>query len=344
MKNETAEYDAAIARAVRGDETAFAVVIAPHERPLFRHCYRMLGSGPDAEDALQDSLIRAWRRLDTYDAAGTFGGWLYRIATNVCLDVLRSRQSRVDPVTLGPPSDPEKMPGAPDTEVEWVEPIASPSPSVDPQDEVVGQEDISLAFVAALQRLAPRQRACLLLHDVLGFTQAEVAEALEMTSSSVNSLLFRAREGIEPRRDGSLVEISDPRMRELLERYVRAWRLADIAAFVEVVADDVRLSMPPLREWYEGRLAVAAFTEHAIFASHRPNGITFRPGWCNGQPAFATYLPDSGGNMVVNGLQLIEVRERGGRVLVTDIISYRDPGLAIRCGFPSQIASPQDRT
>ena len=281
VKNESADDEVALARAMQGDETAFEAVVAPHERSLFRHCYRMLGSGPDAEDALQDTLIRAWRRLDTYDAAGAFGGWLYRIATNVCLDFLRSRQIRVDPVTLGPPSDPAKMPGAPEVELEWVEPIASPGLSVDPQDEIVGREDISLAFVAALQRLAPRQRACLLLHDVLGFTQAEVAEALEMTSSSVNSLLFRAREGTQPRRDGPLVEISDPRMQELLDRYVRAWQLADIAAFVEVVADDVRLSMPPLREWYEGRLAVTAFVENAIFAAHRPGGVTFRPGWCN---------------------------------------------------------------
>lgn len=143
MESDAAEYDEAIARAVGGDENAFGVVVAPHERPLFRHCYRMLGSGPDAEDALQDTLVRAWRRLDTYDAAGAFGGWLYRIATNVCLDALRSRQNRVDPVTLGPPSNPEMAPGAPDAEIEWVEPIASPSPSADPQDEIVGREDIT---------------------------------------------------------------------------------------------------------------------------------------------------------------------------------------------------------
>jgi RNA polymerase sigma-70 factor (ECF subfamily) len=336
VNNEAAEDDAAIARAIQGDEFAFGAAVAPHERPLFRHCYRMLGAGPDAEDALQDTLIRAWRRLETYDAAGAFGGWLYRIATNVCLDVLRSRQGRVDPLTLGPPSDSD-MPGAPDTEVEWVEPITSAGTSSDPQDQIVGREDITLAFVTALQRLAPRQRACLLLHDVVGFTQAEVAEALGMTPSSVNSLLFRAREATHLGRGGSLVEISDPRMQGLLDRYVRAWQIADIHAFVEVVSDDVRLSMPPLREWYEGRIAVAAFTENVIFAAHRPSGVTFRPGWCNSQPAFASYLPDAAGTMVVDGLQILEVRDRGGQVLVTDIVSYLDPGLAIRCGFPGEI-------
>jgi RNA polymerase sigma-70 factor, ECF subfamily len=342
VRNEAADDDAAIARAIRGDEGAFGEAVALHERPIFRHCYRMLGAGPDAEDALQDTLVRAWRRLETYDASGSFGAWLYRIATNVCLDVLRSRNRRVDPVTLGPPSDTDKMPGAPDTEVEWVEPITSAGPSADPQDEIVGREDITLAFVTALQRLAPRQRACLLLHDVIGFTQAEVAEALEMTPSSVNSLLFRAREATHRGR-GSLVEISDPRMQELLDRYVRAWQLADITAFVEVVSDDVRISMPPLREWYEGRTAVAAFTENLIFAAHRPSGVTFRAGWCNGQPAFASYLPDSDGILVVNGLQILEVREREGQVLVTDIVSYLDPGLAIRFGFPREIRSAYDQ-
>ena len=334
------EFVASIAQAVRGDESAFAVVVAPHERSLFRHCYRMLGSGPDAEDALQDTLIRAWRRLDTYDAAGTFGGWLYRIATNICLDLLRSRQGRLDPVTLGPPSDPREMHGAPDAESQWVEPIASSRlcSSLDPQDEIVGREDISLAFVSALQQLTPRQRACLLLHDVLGFTQAEVADVLDMTGSSVNSLLFRAREVTHPHRDGQEVEISDPRMRELLDRYVRAWRLADISAFVEVVADDVRFSMPPLREWFDGRPAVAAFTENAIFAAARPYGVTLRSGSCNGQPAFAILAPDPDGHMVASGLQIIDVRERDGQPLVTAIVSYRDPDLATRCGFPRETA------
>jgi RNA polymerase sigma-70 factor, ECF subfamily len=337
VRNEAADDGAAITRAIQGDEAAFGAAVAPHERPIFRHCYRMLGAGPDAEDALQETLLRAWRRLETYDASGSFGGWLYRISTNVCLDVLRSRQGRVDPVSLGPPSGSDRMPGAPDTDVEWVEPIVSAGPGADPQDEVVGREDITLAFVAALQRLAPRQRACLLLHDVIGFNQAEVAEALEITPSSVNSLLFRARETTRLRR-GSLVGISDPRMQDLLDRYVRAWQLADIAAFVEVVSDDVRLSMPPLREWYEGRIAVAAFTENLIFAVHRPGGVTFRAGWCNGQPAFASYLPDSDGTLVVNGLQILEVRERDEQVVVTDIVSYLDPGLAIRSGFPGQIS------
>jgi RNA polymerase sigma-70 factor (TIGR02960 family) len=326
-------------KAIDGDEGAFARLVSPHRRPLFRHCYRMLGSGLDAEDAVQETLLRAWRRLDTLEAAGTLGGWLYRIATNVCLDQLRSRSARVEATTIGPPSGEGTVPGAPDLELRWVEPIRTrdPDDSHDPLDQAIEQEDITLAFVAALQRLAPRQRACLLLHDVLGFSQPEVAEALDITPSGVNSLLHRARQSARPRGDGPLVTARDPRMHDLVHRYVEAWRLADMGAFMELVADDIRLSMPPLSEWFDGAPAVAAFIEHAIFAAVRPYGVSLRPGWCNGQPAFATYEPGAGDSLVAGGLQVLEVRERDGRAVVTDIVSYRDPELAVRCGFPASI-------
>jgi len=231
-----------LSRAALGDEAAFSAVVAPYERSLFRHCYRMLGSGPDAEEALQDTLLRAWRRIATFEASGTLGGWLYRIATNVCLDALRSRRGRLDPVTLGPPSAPGAAPTAPDPELTWVEPVADASlmSSGDPQSEVLRREDISLAFIAALQRLPPRQRACLLLHDVLGFTQGEVAVALDISAASTNSLLYRARQAARPRGPENSLNVSDPRAQDLLERYLEAWHLADIDAFVALVAEDVR--------------------------------------------------------------------------------------------------------
>ncbi len=328
-----------LARALQGDEAAFVAVMAPHERSLFRHCYRMLGSGPDAEEALQDTLVRAWRRIDTFDASGSFGGWLYRIATNICLDTLRSRRARIDPVSLGPPSSPGTALGAPDPELVWVEPVGDGSlkSSSDPQDEIVQREDISLAFVAALQRLAPRQRACLLLHDVLGFTQAEVAEALNITSAGVNSLLFRARQTARPRHEVMNVDPADPRIRELLERYVEAWRLADIGAFLELVADDIRFSMPPLSEWFSGREAVATFVETAIFSAARPHGIPLLSGWCNRQPAFAVYQPGPDGTLEAAGLQILEISAVGGCPVVTDIVSYRMPDLVTRCELPGRL-------
>jgi RNA polymerase sigma-70 factor (ECF subfamily) len=327
-----------LSRAALGDEVAFSAVVAPYERSLFRHCYRMLGSGPDAEEALQDTLLRAWRRIGTFEASGTLGGWLYRIATNVCLDALRSKRARVDPVSLGPPSAPGTAPTAPDPELTWVEPVADASLiSDDPQNEVLRREDIGLAFVAALQRLPPRQRACLLLHDVLGFTQSEVAVALDISTTSVNSLLYRARQAARPRGPESTLDPSDPRAQDLLERYLEAWHLADIGAFVALVAEDVRFSMPPLSEWYEGVAAVAGFIEEAIFSVARPYGVALRPGRCNGQPAFAVYQPGPDGSLVAAGLQIVTISEQNGQPLVTDIVSYRSPDLVVRCGLPDRI-------
>jgi RNA polymerase sigma-70 factor, ECF subfamily len=340
MAAEPAQAQTALSRARGGDNAAFAAVVEPHEAALFRHCYRMLGSGPEAEDAVQEALLRAWRRLDTFDATGPLGAWLYRIATNVCLDLLRAQRARVEPEAIAPPSDPRGRLSAPDPELAWVEPIGDrlASPAGDPEDEIIRQEDISLAFVAALQRLTPSQRACLLLHEVLGFSHAEVAEVLDLTVAGVNSTLFRARKAARPRDETPLLPASDPRLHQLLDRYLNAWRLADIDTFIQLVADDVRFSMPPLTAWFAGRHAVATFVDNAIFAAARPHGVTLRPGSCNRQPAFATYESDAAGSVVVNGLQVLEVRVRHAQPAITSIVSYRDPNLAIRCGFPARIA------
>jgi len=333
----TAPADPApLTRAVAGDDAAFAQLVAPYQGPVFRHCYRMLGSGADAEDATQDTLERAWRKLATYDGSGPFGAWLQRIATNVCLDALRARRTRIGPVGYGPPAPPGATPGPPDPELAWVEPVSDSDLRVshDPQDEIVRREEISLAFVAALQLLAPRQRAALLLHDVLGFTHTEVAEVLEVSTTAVNSLLSRARDSVRARTGLPQPDVTEPRVQQFLERYVLAWRLADIDGFVALVAEDVRFTMPPLTAWFDGREAVATFTENAIFAPARPYGVQLRAGTCNGQPAFATYEPDGQGHLVVSGLQVLQLGEVDGQLLITHLVSYRDPALAIRCGLP----------
>jgi RNA polymerase sigma-70 factor (TIGR02960 family) len=325
-----------LARAGAGDGAAFATLVEPHQRAVFRHCYRMLGSGADAEDATQDTLERAWRRLETYDGSGPFGAWLQRIATNVCLDGLRAKRTRISPAGYGPPMAAGAVLGPPDPELVWVEPVSDSDlrGTGDPQDEVVRREEISLAFVAALQRLAPRQRAALLLHDVLAFTHAEVGEVLGVTTSAVNSLLSRARESVRATAGRPQPDMSEPRVQQLLERYVRAWQLADIEEFVRLIAEDISFSMPPLTAWFDGREAVGAFVENAIFAPARPYGIRLRAGWCNGQPAFATYQPDAQGRLVVSGLQVLQIADSGGQPLITALVSYRDPALAIRCGLP----------
>ena len=335
----TAQERELLSQAAAGDQTAFARLVEPHQRAMFRHCYRMLGSGADAEDATQDALVRAWRGLPGYGGSGAFGGWLHRIATNVCLDRLRGQQRRLDPVAEVPPASPDAalVSGGPGRL--FVEPVSDLELAglADPQQQVVRREEISLAFVAALQRLAPRQRAALLLHDVLGFAQAEVAQVLQVSPGAVNSLLSRARQTVRSKPWAPPADPASPAVRELLDRYLRAWQLADITGFVQVVADDVRLSMPPLLTWFDGRDAVAAFVEAEIFARTRPHGVPMRAGWCNGQPAFATYEPDGQGRLTASGLQILELDSRGGRPRVTAIVSFRDPALAARCGLPASL-------
>jgi RNA polymerase sigma-70 factor (TIGR02960 family) len=330
---------ALLARAVAGDNAAFAELVEPLRGPVFRHCYRMLGSGADAEDATQDTLARAWLKLATYSGSGPFGAWLQRIATNICLDGLRARRTRIGLVGYGPPAAPGTVPGPPDPELAWVEPVSDSDLRVsqDPQDEVVRREEISLAFVAALQILAPRQRAALLLHDVLGFTHAEVAEVLQVSTTAVNSLLSRARETVRTQAGLRQPDITEPRVQRLLEDYVRAWQLADIDAFVRLVAEDVRFIMPPLTAWFDGREAVAAFVENAIFVPAGGRGVHLRAGSCNGQPAFATYEPDGAGRLTVSGLQVLQLSEVDGRLFITTLVSYRDAALAIRCGLPPSL-------
>ena len=336
---DSGDLDHLLALAASGDDAAFAALVRPRERPLFRHCYRMLGAGPDAEDAVQNTLERAWRKLATYDGSGSFGGWLQRIATNVCLDALRARRARLGPATHGPPATVGSSLAPPDPEVAWVEPVsdAELNWAGDPQEALARREEISLAFVAALQRLAPRQRAALLLHDVLGFSHSETAEVLAISASAVNSLLSRTRETVRASSGPPAPDMSSPRVRQLLERYVQAWKLADINGFVQLVAEDIRFSMPPLSAWFDGRDAVAEFIDTAIFAAVRPHGVTLWPGACNGQPAFATYEPDATGHQVVTGLQILQLGEVNGEPMITALVSYRDPAIAIRCGLPAVI-------
>jgi RNA polymerase sigma-70 factor (TIGR02960 family) len=325
-----------LARALRGDGAAFAHLVGPHERPVFRHCYRMLGTGPDAEDAVQDTLERAWRKLASYDGSGPLAAWLHRIATNVCLDQLRGARTRLGPAGYGPPLPPGGIPGPPDPELAWVEPVSDTDlrGAADPQEILARREEVSLAFVVALQRLAPRQRAALLLHDVLGFSHPETAEVLAVSPSAVNSLLSRARQTVRSSPAAPVPDPGSPRVRLLLDRYVRAWQLADINGFVQLVADDISFSMPPMTAWFAGRDAVARFTEEMIFAPARPAGIRLRPGWCNGQPAFASYEPDGTGRLTATGLQVLELAEVNGEPVIAALVSYRDPALALRCGLP----------
>ena len=265
---------ALLASAKSGDRRAFQQLTEPHRRELLVHCYRMLGSFHDAEDLVQETLLRAWRGLKGFDGRASTRYWLYRIATNACLNALATRASagRVLPETESPAT--EQMPDRePASDIAWLEPypdsaleqIADDAPGPDARYEM--REAVQLAFIAAIQLLPPRQRATLLLTDVLGWSAAESARLLDSSVAAVNSALQRARTTLEERLAGRPPRIAiaaSEEQRALLERYVRAWESTDVDGFTALLKEDAVMSMPPWRQWYRGRAAIAAF-----FAQHR---------------------------------------------------------------------------
>ena len=256
-----------------GDEDAFASLVAPHERELQAHAYRMLGSVHDAEDALQDALLRAWRGLPRFDgrtgSAGTgssLRGWLYKIATNTCLDTIGRRQRRGLPMDLLPAAEVGEMPGRPLVESAWIEPFPDVmlEPAAPPDARYEQRESVELAFVAALQHLPASQRAVLILREVLGFSAKEVSELLDTSVPAVNSALQRARKTIDERmpdesQQQTLRALGDDGVRDIVERYMDAMARGDVDAVVAMLAQDAAWSMPPLGTWYRGHEALRAF-------------------------------------------------------------------------------------
>jgi RNA polymerase sigma-70 factor, ECF subfamily len=259
---ETAQEQELLERAKGGDEAAFARLVEPRRGELHAHCYRMLGSVHDAEDALQDALLRAWRGLARFEARSSLRAWLYKIATNSCLDLIGRRPKRVLPVDYGPASDPHDGPGEPVVESVWVEPYPDETLAVEdgyaaPEARYEQRESVELAFVAALQHLPPNQRAALIMREVLGFSAKEVAEALDTSTASINSALQRARKTVDEKtpeesQQEALRTLGDDKVRELVEGYVDAWQREDIDSVVSMLAEDATFSMPPLRSWYGG--------------------------------------------------------------------------------------------
>jgi RNA polymerase sigma-70 factor, ECF subfamily len=285
-----------------GDENAFARLIEPYRRELHAHCYRMLGSVFDADDAVQDTTLRAWRALGRFEGRSSLRSWLYTIATNTCLNQIAKRPKRVLPVDYAPATDPHAGPGDPVVEQVWVEPYP---------DEMIGLEDgyaspdaryelresVELAFVAALQHLPANQRAVLILREVLGFSAKEVAEALDTSTASVNSALQRARASVEERtpeqsQQATLRTLGDDTIREIVERYLQAWEQNDVDTVVAMLSEDVCFAMPPAASWFHGRDAMR------IFLAGWPMSGDWRwralPVRANGQPALGYYTWDDG--------------------------------------------------
>ena len=270
-----------------------------HRRELTAYCYRMLGSPFEAEDAVQDTLLRAWKSIDRFEGRSALRSWLYRIATNVCLDMLGGRERRARPMDLGPSGEPVAENLRERSEVTWIEPIP------DPAETTVERETIRLAFVAALQHLPPKQRAALILREVLHWQASEVAELLDTSVASVNSALQRARETLSE----TDVHDSAPKLEEadleLLERYVKAFERYDIEALTALIHEDATQSMPPYDLWLTGRDDIFAWWWGPGIGCKGSRMITTLA--ANGSPAFGQYKPSPDGGYEPWALQVLEV-------------------------------------
>ncbi len=319
--------------AAAGDERAFAALVEPHRRPLQAHCYRMLGSVHDAEDAVQETMLRAWRSLSSFQGRSSLRSWLYTIATNVCLRAIERRPARVLPIDYGPPADPHEPLGEPLVESTWIEPY--PDEKLGLAEGVAGpearyeqRESVEIAFIAALQHLPARQRAVLILRDVLGFSGVEVAEALQTTPASVYSALQRAHETVDQRlpelsQQATLSSLDDKQLREIVDRYVQAWERNDIDALAAMLTESATLAMPPVASWFRGRDAVVAL----LRARPLHGGLQWRltPAHANGQLAAMAYVWDGvGGSFVPHHIAVLTLRG----ALIDEINAFHDPAAA----------------
>jgi RNA polymerase sigma-70 factor (ECF subfamily) len=280
-----------------------------YRRELTAHCYRMLGSPFEAEDAVQETLLRAWRNIDRFEGRSTLRSWLYRIATNVCLDMLQGRERRARPMDLGPAREPvvENLNTLP--EVTWIQPVPD-SLVADPAEAVVSRDTIRLAFVAALQHLPPRQRAVLILCEVLRWKASEVAELLDTSVASVNSALQRARATLEASDLTPETSFEEPD-RELLARYVEAFERYDIDALTSLIREDATQSMPPYDLWLSGRDDIFAWWYGPGIGCRGSRMIPVET--ANGSPAFGQYKPrETGEGYEPWALQVLELS--GGRI------------------------------
>lgn len=330
--------EAELLAAARGDEVAFRELVAPLSPQLHAHCYRMLGSVDDADDALQDVLLRAWRGLAGFEGRSSLRSWLYRIASNVCLSMIDRRPRRMLPLEYGPAAEPGDGFGEPLVESVWLEPYPdSPLWGQDgqtaPEPRYEQRESVELAFVSAIQHLPGNERAALLLREVIGFSAREVAELMDATVPAVNSALQRARRLVDERvpkdsQQSVLRSLGDARLREIVNRYTAALEQADVDALVGLLTEDATWSMPPNPEWYRGHDAIAAFLAAGPFQDRWRHV----PTWANGQAAVGCYAwrNERYAATVLDVLTL-----RGGRI--AEVTAFIDPEIFARFGLPDQL-------
>ena len=335
---------ARVAAALEGNADEFSQLTEPHRRELRVHCYRILGSLTEAEDMVQETFLHAWRRLGTFQGRSSFRAWLYKIATNACLDALdKQRRRRRLPTQAYPAADPRSAIAPPPNEISWLEPFPDEwlidQAAINPEARYSAYESVSLAFLAALQSLPPRKRAVLILADVLDWSAQEIARLLGVSPSAVASALHRARSsmaGAYHRRapEDRTGPPTDPRTRELLNRYVRAWQAADVDGLVSILKEDAVLSMPPSPSWYRGRAAIRQFAATTIFADEGMFKGKAAGRWrlvltsANGEPAFAVFERIKDGDYRPFGIQVVSTDS----ARLSEITCFIDASLPPRFG------------
>jgi RNA polymerase sigma-70 factor, ECF subfamily len=331
----TSQQEAAVAGFTGVPE--FAALADPYRRELLAYCYRMLGSVHDAEDQVQETMLRAWRSYDDFEGRSSLRTWLYRIATNSCLRALETRSRRPLPSDLSDPAaDPYGALAAGRPDLDWLEPFPDAlvtSGTADPAAVIGARSSTRLALIAALQYLPGRQRAVLILRDVLGWHAAEVAELLGISAAAANSALQRARARLAEAglTEDDLREPAEAADRALLDRYATAFETADVAALTELLRADAALEMPPQPYWFAGREQVLRFLQSRVLTT--PGRFRLIATAANGQPAFAAYLRDGDGPYLAHAIQVLTVRSaRVGR-----IVSFNDGRLLAAFGLPDRL-------
>lgn len=315
------------------DQQAFSALAEPYRRELQVHCYRMMGCVQDAEDMVQEMYLRAWRRRDTLADRQALRAWLYRIATNVCLDALDKQARRAVPVTYQPVSTlAEPIPPS-IMESIWLEPYPDDwlvTSDDSPEQYLTTREDIALAFIAALHLLPPRQRAVLILRDVLNWPAREVASLLETSEAAVKSALHRARSTMAQQNTAAVSELDDV-AQDKLEAYVQAWETADIDGLLRLLKADATFSMPPIPSWYRGHDDIRQLTSRTVFSGEAKGRWRLLPTRANRQLAFGLYRQsDKSGAYAAYGIQVLTLDDG----LIADITTFRNPALCGRFGLP----------
>jgi RNA polymerase sigma-70 factor, ECF subfamily len=332
---------------IKGDPDAFGSLVEPYRRELQLHCYRLLGSLHVAEDLVQETMLRAWQHVDTFAGRASLRTWLYAIATNACLDALKKHRPRTLPVEISPAADPHVARAPAWAESTWLEPFPDiwlADIADEPEARYTSQESVSLAFLTAIQLLPPRQRAVLLLKDVLDWDASEIGSLLTMSVSAVRSALHRARVTLSKHyhideRERTERLRADPATQKLLDRYLHAWETKDVAALVALMTEDASFTMPPSPSWYGGREAIRIWISGQAFDPLLRHRFHFFPAQANGQTAFAFYR-SSGADTPLQavGIQILTVEAGATGLLISDVTTYLAPSLLRFFDFPLELA------